>query len=1057
RQIFTFNDLDHQKDVSDLLGLRQEFEPRADGLVTKVTNARGNATAMEHTALGEIEKVVRADGMEVRYRHDAQRQTTYQGDPDAGFEFDYDNSLRLAGRTQRDGARTVYEGFDPRNMPQSITLPGGTETRKYDLLQRMTERKLAYQGRTIEEQYTYDGLDRVREVAYGTIGGATNVARYDYDPAGPLVAMHYLEDNRQFEVTYGLYPDGSRRTVTYPSGIEVTEERDVTGRLTGVSDANGTIVRARSWQGNMQPREIDIGAAMEMLCQYDERGRVTATRVARKSDGEVLAHFRFQYDAANNLEIREWVHRGGKADVFTYDAGERVERARIGMLLTNAAGFGPVLYERQYTYDGDGKDLLTSAGLIAAGLSIPPFATNWAGHDAFLQPRIVSGFTRGPPDPRGNVAAAQLWTRPTGGTAAQAVDATLEHDGLGRLTRLQRADGVIVENGFQPGGLRFARRITDNGLVTDRRAFVYDDAGRLLEEYDRTVTPPVLLGRYFYATADGPVAADLRDAGGVLQRHYFLTDPSLSVVAVANAAGEVVERIWYDTFGQPSIEQRDERAPVVNQVISGAGGALLVALSEPVQSAWTDPGPGTGIVVFTNTIGNALSLVRQDNGDPVDGNVNLLADLPGFAPSSVLRFTPGEAADGTVTLTLHAGSVSDEWGNTNVARSITVTNSAAPGTVLFRAPAQVDTSPVKLARSSVGSPFLFHGQYFDYATGLLYLRARFYDPYSGMFLEPDPLGYADSVNHYAGMANNPVGLRDPTGLNTRSYGDVPHGQVKILRDHGYSHSELSLYSRARPKLKELGMGDMEIAAHVRVMYREHMEGLNWELGIRSFDEKAAVRRDRIEEFHQSKEERVYSKTQENGLAEHEGRSFAGDLDGLYAKVNGQIARLDMLQRFQDEVNREVADLSVSWRLAAGAEGRPIKGDQIQKAYQHGFSLNIPQEFGTPHALSPEHAGTGERTFGHWAVSEINAKMKKGIGNAFSFTFDPGGLRIKDSVDVDMALKEHVRHYHNVMFNPAARGRGFEERIYNRRMEQIQRDGGVERALYPYPFYIPNVK
>ncbi len=33
-----------------------------------------------------------------------------------------------------------------------------------------------------------------------------------------------------------------------------------------------------------------------------------------------------------------------------------------------------------------------------------------------------------------------------------------------------------------------------------------------------------------------------------------------------------------------------------------------------------------------------------------------------------------------------------------------------------------------------------------------------------MFFQPDPTGYADSVNLYAGMMNNPVGFRDPSGL-----------------------------------------------------------------------------------------------------------------------------------------------------------------------------------------------------------------------------------------------------------------------------------------------------
>ena len=37
------------------------------------------------------------------------------------------------------------------------------------------------------------------------------------------------------------------------------------------------------------------------------------------------------------------------------------------------------------------------------------------------------------------------------------------------------------------------------------------------------------------------------------------------------------------------------------------------------------------------------------------------------------------------------------------------------------------------------------------------------DPTTGQFLQPDPVGHADSVNLYAGMAWDPVNLRDPTG------------------------------------------------------------------------------------------------------------------------------------------------------------------------------------------------------------------------------------------------------------------------------------------------------
>ncbi len=49
------------------------------------------------------------------------------------------------------------------------------------------------------------------------------------------------------------------------------------------------------------------------------------------------------------------------------------------------------------------------------------------------------------------------------------------------------------------------------------------------------------------------------------------------------------------------------------------------------------------------------------------------------------------------------------------------------------------------------------------ATGLIYVRARWYDPSAGSFLTPDPMGYQDSSNLYAFGAGDPVNRRDPTG------------------------------------------------------------------------------------------------------------------------------------------------------------------------------------------------------------------------------------------------------------------------------------------------------
>jgi len=49
-------------------------------------------------------------------------------------------------------------------------------------------------------------------------------------------------------------------------------------------------------------------------------------------------------------------------------------------------------------------------------------------------------------------------------------------------------------------------------------------------------------------------------------------------------------------------------------------------------------------------------------------------------------------------------------------------------------------------------------------TGLVYYRARYYDPTIGRFTQRDPIGLHGGINQYAYVGGNPVNLTDPDGL-----------------------------------------------------------------------------------------------------------------------------------------------------------------------------------------------------------------------------------------------------------------------------------------------------
>jgi RHS repeat-associated protein len=66
--------------------------------------------------------------------------------------------------------------------------------------------------------------------------------------------------------------------------------------------------------------------------------------------------------------------------------------------------------------------------------------------------------------------------------------------------------------------------------------------------------------------------------------------------------------------------------------------------------------------------------------------------------------------------------------------------------------------------SDVNNPYLFTGRRYDPEAGLYYYRARYYAYDIGRFLQTDPTGYDDGMNMYTSVANNPVSLVDPYGL-----------------------------------------------------------------------------------------------------------------------------------------------------------------------------------------------------------------------------------------------------------------------------------------------------
>jgi RHS repeat-associated protein len=85
------------------------------------------------------------------------------------------------------------------------------------------------------------------------------------------------------------------------------------------------------------------------------------------------------------------------------------------------------------------------------------------------------------------------------------------------------------------------------------------------------------------------------------------------------------------------------------------------------------------------------------------------------------------------------------------------------GTVVWKADYQ-PFGRVDIATGDIENNLRFAGQYFDAETGLHYNYHRYYDPATGRYLTPDPIGLVGGINLFAYVRNNPVNFVDPYGL-----------------------------------------------------------------------------------------------------------------------------------------------------------------------------------------------------------------------------------------------------------------------------------------------------
>jgi RHS repeat-associated protein len=777
--------------VMDPLGNTTRNEYDRWGRLTGRTDPLGRTTRWTYDYCGNLTAITRPDGSQATAVYNHQNLPVQITEPGgATWRQDYDQAGNLISQQTPDGAVTRC-GYDDRDhlaavtdplgattrvqcdaagLPVTVTSPDGTVTRfARDTFGRVTAvtgpdgavTRLVWTlggnlaGRIFAdgtaERFSYDSEGNL----VGHLTAAGGLTRFEYgafdlvtvrtDPDGTVSEFGYDHLLRQVSVSIagpGSSPDVRRLTWSY--------EYDLAGRLTAQTDYNGAVTRyAHDAAGQLT--DVINAAGQQLSYAYDELGNVTE----RFADGGVT---RFGYDPVGRLS------RAVSPDAVL--EFERDEMGRITAEICNgrtvrsfydAAGhrvrrITPSAAETRWSYDAAGRP----TALKVNGRDVR-FGYDQAGRET----------TRELP---GGAQLEQAWD--TAGRLAAQVLTAGQAQGNGGPGPLAPPPRVLQRRGYRYRADGELTALDD--LLSGPRRLALDPVGRVTG-----VAGPDWAERYSYDPSGNITAASWpappgpagtwADSSAQGTRQYSGT--------LITSAGDI--RYQHDACGRITLRQRtrDSRKPATWHYQWDADDHLA-AVTTPDGTTWRyryDP------------LGRRIAKQRLDVDGLVAEHTEFTWDGPLLAEQSTT--VPGVTTNGLVTTwDYQAGTFTpltqlmhrDQagYGSWDSAPQDQVDSRFyAIVSDLVGAPSELVSPDGELAGyqqhtlwgttmwhpDGASTPLRFPGQYADDETGLHYNHHRYYDPVTGAYLSPDPLGLTPAPNPHA-YVPNPTAYTDPFGL-----------------------------------------------------------------------------------------------------------------------------------------------------------------------------------------------------------------------------------------------------------------------------------------------------
>lgn len=753
--------------ISDPDGHLQTFTYDDHGNQISSSDARGYTTSRVYDDHNRLVTTIDPTGAATFYGYDeAGHIATSTGSNDGSAVYSLPTSITLKRLGQSaevpDGnpssptvrATSFYydDAAHPADPIRVVNARGYTTTNAYDAYGDLTSTKDAENNTT---RYGYDTGRGLRTTTVSPVGVAVGVTPDCKPPAKGCTTFAYdawnhlvtTTDPLGHTMTAGYDADGNQTSETDANNRTTIYSYDFADRRTLTKRADNTTLRTDYHPDGTIADTVD-GANQTTTYVYDAQGRrTTRTDPAQRTTV-------WKYDPAGRL--LSVTDAAGRATSYGYDADN---------------------HQTSITYSDRATPNVTAATYDAMGR--PTSATDGTGtstwsYNAFGE---VSSFTNGAGATVGydHDAAGNTTTITYPGASGHTVTRTFDKDD--RLSTVSDWNNATTVFGYDPDGSLI--KITyPNGTVATR---TFDDA-------DQLTTTTVKAGTTALATITSPrdnagqiggetptgvpgtgqtfgytPLEQLKSvtAGGTTTSYaYDAADNPITLGATTQAFDAASQLCWSTTNTPPSPSCASPPAGATTYGYDGVGNRATTTAGSAATTYSYDQSsrltrltkPGT-TATYTYD-GGGLRASKTVNGATTDYIWSSTGDLLSDGTTSYV-YGPADLPVEQIGTAGTQWFLQDHLGST---RALVDSSGAIVGGYTYTAWGAVTSHT-----GTASTPLQFAGQYTDAESGLIYLRARYYDPATAQFLTVDPLLDA-THSRYGYVDGNPLNGTDPTGL-----------------------------------------------------------------------------------------------------------------------------------------------------------------------------------------------------------------------------------------------------------------------------------------------------